>query len=69
MVANAIIMGTLHVNMEEQLPGASDKMLECLHFLYKSYDNLAANQDTFVWQKARDEFVDNFSKLVSRSHN
>lgn len=49
VVANAIIMGTLHVNMEEELPGANEKMLDCLHFLYKSYDNLAANSDTFVW--------------------
>lgn len=57
------------MNMEEQLPGANEKLLDCFHFLYKSYDNLAANSDTFVWQNAREEFVENFSRLVNRSHN
>lgn len=68
VVADAIIMGTLQ-SINEPLPNVNDKQADCINFLYKSFDNLAANSDNFVWQSARDEFVENFSRLVNRSHN
>lgn len=45
----------------------SQNMFEALSFLHKSFAHLTASQETFVWQAARDEFVENFTRLVQRS--
>ena len=68
-VANAIALGTLHFTLEEPIDKANKSIIDSLHFLHKSFENLSGNQDSFVWEQVRKEFVENFSRLVNRSHN
>jgi CRISPR/Cas system CSM-associated protein Csm3 (group 7 of RAMP superfamily) len=66
VVADTVILGTVH-RFGEQINGANNNILDALSFLHKSFENLTGASDKFVWQSARDEFVENFSRLVNRS--
>lgn len=43
-------------------------MTDAVNFLYKSFLNLTGTvSNNFVWSAARDEFVENFTKLATKS--
>ena len=65
IVANAVIMSTLHNKFGERFEGSNQNIIEALAFLNKSFENLAS--DSFVWEAAREEFVENFSRLGQKS--
>jgi hypothetical protein len=68
IAANAVIMNTVHNKFGEQFEGASSNIIDGLAFLHKSFENLnASNADSFVWEAAREEFVENFLRLAQKS--
>jgi hypothetical protein len=68
IAANAVIMNTVHNKFGEQFEGASSNIIDGLAFLHKSFENLnASNADSFVWEAAREEFVENFLRLTQKS--
>lgn len=70
LVADAVILRTLHSRFQEPLPGvATQNIADSLEFLFKSFEGLAgySNDQSFVWGNVRDHFVDNFSRLVNKS--
>ncbi len=66
MAADAIVLGTLNAQFGEQLSGASKNILDSLSFLRKSFENLVGS-DSYVWQAAKEDFVENFTKLAIKS--
>jgi hypothetical protein len=70
MVADAVILRTLHSRFQEPLPGVSTQSLsDSLDYLFKSFEGLAGygNEQSFNWLKAREQFVDSFSRLFLKS--
>jgi hypothetical protein len=68
IVADSVILGTLSSKFGEQLPGANQNILDALTFLHASYENLEGSQKgSFVWQQAKDQFVETFSRLAMKS--
>jgi hypothetical protein len=58
-------MGTVNQKFGEQISGANQNIMDALIFLYKSFENLSGTSlDSFVWSAAREEFVENFTRLV-----
>lgn len=58
-------MGTVHSKFGEQISGANQNISDALLFLYRSFENLTGTvSESFVWSAARDEFVENFSRLA-----
>jgi hypothetical protein len=58
-------MNTVHNKFGEQFHGANSNIIEGLAFLAKSFENLnASRSETFVWEAAREEFVENFLRLA-----
>lgn len=68
VVADAIIMSTIANKFGETLPGANQNFSDALNFLYRSAENLVGlTNESFVWSAAREEFVENFTRLAMRS--
>jgi hypothetical protein len=58
----------LNKRFNEQVHGQSSNISDAISFLHKSFENLSGyTGETFVWAAARDEFVENFTKLALRS--
>jgi hypothetical protein len=67
-VANAILAGTVNAHFNENIFGASNQNIQdAVAFLQQGFTRLVAPQKTLTWATAREEFVDNFSRLVLRS--
>ncbi len=68
ILANAVIMSTVHNTFGEEINESTSNLNESLAFLHKSFENLlATHSDSFVWEGAREEFVENFSRLALKS--
>ena len=70
LVADAIILRTLHSRFSEALPGVSTQTLaDSLEHLFKSFEGLAGygNEQSFQWSQVREQFVDGFGRLVNKS--
>lgn len=68
VIANTVAFGTVASRFEEKIPGTSNYMVDALTFINKSFENLlGASSDQFIWAAARDEFVENFSRLLLKS--
>lgn len=70
LVADAVILRTLHSRFQEPLPGvATQNIADSLEFLFKSFEGLAgySNDQSFVWGNVREHFVENFSRLANKS--
>ena len=68
-VANVVIAGSLNTNYNENVFGVQNNNIrDAVDYLYKSFQRLTSgDQQSFVWATAREEFVDNFSRLVNKS--
>ena len=67
-LANTVIMSALSKQFEEDLPGTNKNLSDALRFLYNSFENITGNSsENFVWSAARDEFVENFLRLATKS--
>lgn len=50
------------------MPGVNKNLKDALRFLFNSFENITGNvSENFVWSAARDEFVENFLRLVTKS--
>jgi hypothetical protein len=65
-LANAIILHNIQSQHNEHIPEATSNIRDALSFLYVSFENLTSTEN-FIWSAARDEFVENFTKLVAKS--
>lgn len=71
LVADAVILRTVHARFSESLGGASQHEIDAIEFLYKHFEGIAgygaAHHHEFNWLTAKENFVDNFSRLALRS--
>ncbi len=68
MLANAVALSTIHHHFGANITGSNQNTNDALAFLSKSFENLTASRsDSFIWAAARDEFVENFSRLATKS--
>lgn len=69
LVADAITLRTIHSRFNEELAGSNKSELDSLEFLFRSFEGLAGYgvHGDFSWEKAKESFVENFSRLVLRS--
>lgn len=67
LVGNAVALGVISSKFGEQLSGASPKLGEALQFVLKAFAGLSGHQDTFVWEQAREQFVDVLARLANKS--
>lgn len=70
LVADAVILRTIHSRFSEALPGVSTQSLaDSLEHLFKNFEGLAGygNEQSFQWSQVREAFVDSFSRLVNKS--
>lgn len=50
------------------MPGVNKNLKDALMFLYNSFENITGSaSENFVWSAARDEFVENFLRLATKS--
>ncbi len=68
LVADAIILNSLHTHFDEKVPGSTPNLKDALSHLHNSIANLTGtSHGDFVWANERENFVDNFQRLISRS--
>jgi hypothetical protein len=65
-LADAIILHTIQSQYFEYIPESTNNIKDALSFLYVSFENLTSPEN-FIWSAARDEFVENFTKLAMKS--
>lgn len=65
-VANAVIASSISLHYNEQVGSANANVKDALHLLNKSFSNLV-DAKSLNWSQAREEFVENFARLVNRS--
>lgn len=69
LIANALVVSNLDGEYGVKLPGATKNMGDALGLLHKSVQLISNGMlsETFVWSTGRDQFVENFTRLVMGS--
>lgn len=67
-VADSVIVNYLRVKHHEDIAGATPQVQDALQVLYKSFEGVVGYaHESFNWKKAREEFVEVFTRYALKS--
>ena len=71
LLADAVVARTLVSRFSEQLPGSTKQHTDSLDFLFQSFERLVGygghHGEAFQWGQAKEQFVENFTRLALKS--